>query len=215
MYNTLLDRGIYGSAQMLENTVGAVTVYTPVIALAFVILWVILMFSDGGSLVTDNNLTRSSKLILLPVAILFTIYVIFGYYRLFNQYKTAIVDLSHTSNIQNISLEQLETSTQDMENAVIYINRRGCDYCGEITSKIDNTAYANHITIYSYDTVYDRTHRKQTVDTVLNNLDVQAVPCVIIIKDNNVEKLYYYDEINNNILSADIESYISDGIVFN
>ncbi len=207
LYTLLQETMLFGPTPKMESTVKNFLIRTPVWGIVLLVLLVCVLFTDNNFL-TTNELTRVSKYIVIPFSFVFTVYILYATMDLINTQNTIINFQHHNNCLSDISLDTLSNLKVQEKNAIIYIEKDDCPYCDKVTNKIDNIAYANDIIIYKYDTIYDNKTRKEKLYSVLNELNVDQVPCVVIIKDSNVYKTYNYEEISNGILYEDVENYV-------
>lgn len=106
-------------------------------------------------------------------------------YHTLRPYSDAVITIAQTK-----SLDEVDQALNEEEALIIYITRRGCNWCADTTQQLLNilpeTEYVNLI---HYDTAKDRVSQADRMYDMLDRLSVDSVPAIVLFKEGKVENL--------------------------
>lgn len=117
-------------------------------------------------------------------------------YRLLIMTKTNSV--SYLKNKQDestmtvISLEELQDIINGKNEGLIYIyiGRDSCPECHRFYPQLCEVLEQNNINIIYYSTEPDRNERPDEMNKILNTIDVEKVPAVVEIEDDQIKNIF-------------------------
>lgn len=116
-----------------------------------------------------------------------------------------ILFVENSSGIHEIDNQGLEKTIYSNKERLIYIGRPSCPYCQMVQPKLEKVAKKNHFQLRYYNTDDARKSNEKKLNHLLNKMQVQSVPTVVLVKDNHVIKKW--DAVND---LQKINKYISD-----
>ncbi len=183
---TMMDRYAYNDISELNFWTGIDVKYC---ILIFVIILVISVIYPKNlkEIISDSKFTKLSKTFILPITIIYMCYIFtIGVYSI-NTKAEYINDLAKYPKVIDITLNELE-NVEDLETAIVYIEREDCLYCVELSPTIENISKDYEIDVYKYNTIHDRDTNKEQLNLVLEKYDIDAVPTVLIVIDGEIKE---------------------------
>lgn len=209
LYRLLQESMLFGSTPRMEGSVKNFLIATPVFVVIILALFGVLVFTDKD-LLQGEKWSKGTKYLLLPFALLFSFYIAAATADLLSTQREIIAAQNHESCLSDISLETAERLPASGESALLYIEGGDDAACQQARPLVDNIAFANHITILRYDTVYDRESRAEQLEGVLQELGAGQLPCVLRIQEGRIER-YGSEEIHSGTLCSDMEEALAAG----
>lgn len=106
-----------------------------------------------------------------------------------------------------INLEQLSEMQNSEERTMIYFGRPTCGECETIKTNLDILVNNSHSTVYYYNTEQDRYSRPEEMHDILSFYLVNSVPALVVLKDREVQSIYFDKEIIDYFLNSGEFSY--------
>lgn len=108
----------------------------------------------------------------------------------------AFLQANADQEMTQLTLEQLEARV-DMHTAkpqYLYIGRDDCPDCQKVLPKLTQVNHDNHLGILSYSTSQDRETRPEQMYELLDQLQVDSVPMILILENGEVTQRYSGDD---------------------
>lgn len=109
---------------------------------------------------------------------------------------SVIVQRNAGKKMTNLSLEQLETfiSGNSSKEQYLYIGRDDCPDCQKVLPTLTEINHTYRLDMRSYSTSQDRESRPEEMYEILDCLQVDSVPTILILKNGEVTKRYSGDD---------------------
>lgn len=100
-------------------------------------------------------------------------------------YKEKNAGVQHT-NIQEITLEELENIIVGNDKEVVYVGRDSCPLCEYILPDLITYIEAKNLRILYYNTEQDRNSNKEDMRRVLDSIPIHGVPFIMVIDQKEI-----------------------------
>lgn len=111
--------------------------------------------------------------------------------------------IEESSGIHEIDNQGLEKVVKSNKEHLIYIGRPTCPYCQMVQPKLEKISKKNYYTLKYYNTDDARKSDEKKMDKLLSKIQIQSVPTVILVKENQVinkwDVVNDFEKINNYI----------------
>lgn len=109
---------------------------------------------------------------------------------------SAILQRNTDKTMTELSLEQLETfiNGNTSKEQYLYIGRDDCPDCQKIFPTLIELNHTYHLGMRSYSTSQDRESRPDEMYEILDYLQVDSVPMILILKNGKVSERYSGDD---------------------
>lgn len=121
---------------------------------------------------------------------------IFGleYYTMIKKYpvnQTENPDYISSEYFRGISLDELQTDINSDDETLIYIGREDCKECKIFESKFEEILKQYYTEMPTYYTSEDREgERREEMYELLDNYNIENVPCIILAKQSKILKVW-------------------------
>lgn len=150
-------------------------------------------------------MTMSILLTMTSFFILAFAYVTMYSFESRNSEKIELIKVLEASkNMSSIDLESLKELEEDNYTGMVLVKREGCIFCATEVPALHDYLKRRQLGILFYDTAVDRMNKKEKVDEVMEQYDIELVPTLIIMNDGEVvQKLVGQDIVDQ------LEEYLS------
>lgn len=103
---------------------------------------------------------------------------------------SASIQRSAEQEMRAITLEQLEAHSVMQTKQYLYIGRDDCPDCQAVYPRLTEVNQDNHLGILYYSTSQDRESRPEEMYEVLDALQVDSVPMILLLESGEVRERY-------------------------
>ena len=110
--------------------------------------------------------------------------------------------------IKLITLESLKDFIASKQSGIIYIGRNSCPDCKDFYPKLEQIISHYNQDIFYYNTAIDRESRKEEMLNVLNELEVEFIPIILVFNKGEIEYKFtddIYQKFENYLKQIDLE----------
>lgn len=90
--------------------------------------------------------------------------------------------------VNSINLDELDYILHRNANQYVYIGRDSCSVCQDAYPLVEKYASTISEPVYYYDTEQDRYNNKQEMEQILDEINVDEVPTVLMFEDGEVKE---------------------------
>lgn len=116
-----------------------------------------------------------------------------------------VLFIEKSSGIHEIDNQGFEKAIDSSKEHLIYIGRPSCPYCQMVQPKLEKISKKNYFQLRYFNTDDARKSNEKKLNHLLSKMNIQSVPIVIVVKENQIVKKW--DAVND---LQEINKYISD-----